>query len=509
MIIGGNGNDHFQIGQLFLSPRDAAAGVAAGDIFATTLTTRGYLSNGVSYATAIDGGTGSDVFTVFHNLAPLALSGGSGNDTFTVRAFAAAGSAAGAPGIAAVATGVRYIQNGLVTVDGGANSDQLSIIGTEFNDSFAITAGTVVGAGLNVAYSTIEKLNIDMAEGNDTALIRGTAAGVATQVFGGIGNDTFIVGNGNGTAKSFTGTQTLPAGFGGLTSLGGLLTLTADGGAGSIPGIGAPVMLPGEHDTLKAQGKVLGFSSSNGAVTMTIDASSLNLVANGTNGPQSLVGKTLDIATGAGAGKFWIIDSVKTGSKGTLVLTMHSPTQAVSGGGTPTNASTYAITAHSSTFFAPTPGKDSLTIGGPASTPAAATFAALNANGSGALTLPPDIIAAVGQISTGSQDRDHDSDPGQGTLLGTGSGIDAGLNYALNQFSGDPNAPITDDMLLKMAFQALQFQTGQAQGGDNDDHHHHHGDDRDSHGRDDGKINWKAAFDSDWNKGFSPFGDRS
>ena len=37
---------------------------------------------------------------------------------------------------------------------------------------------------------------------------------------------------------------TTSAGFGGLTSLGGVLTLTADGGAGSIPGIGAPVMLP-------------------------------------------------------------------------------------------------------------------------------------------------------------------------------------------------------------------------------------------------------------------------
>ncbi|MFY9854176.1 MAG: hypothetical protein WAK26_09905, partial [Terracidiphilus sp.] len=67
LVQGSGGNDTFQVGQVFQSLRDAAAGVAAGDQFATTLTSQGYLSNGISFETTILGGTGNDLFTVYHN----------------------------------------------------------------------------------------------------------------------------------------------------------------------------------------------------------------------------------------------------------------------------------------------------------------------------------------------------------------------------------------------------------------------------------------------------------
>ncbi len=88
LICAGSGTDTFQVGQIFQSPRDAAdAQIAPDDVFTTTLTTRGYLSDGVSYDTTILGGAGTDTFSVFRNLANLDLVGGAGNDTFIIQAF--------------------------------------------------------------------------------------------------------------------------------------------------------------------------------------------------------------------------------------------------------------------------------------------------------------------------------------------------------------------------------------------------------------------------------------
>ncbi|MCI0358875.1 MAG: hypothetical protein L0211_10385 [Planctomycetaceae bacterium] len=91
-INGNGGNDSFQVGQMFKAPRDTAAGVGLPDPldlfdsrdladvpFETVHTTRGFLSNGVSRDTVINGGTGEDDFVVFHNRASLCLNGGDGN----------------------------------------------------------------------------------------------------------------------------------------------------------------------------------------------------------------------------------------------------------------------------------------------------------------------------------------------------------------------------------------------------------------------------------------------
>ncbi|MEO8627568.1 MAG: hypothetical protein ABI612_05635, partial [Betaproteobacteria bacterium] len=364
IISGGAGNDKMQVGQLYASPRDTAHNVAPNDIFATQLTSRGYLSNGNSYSTQILGDAGDDQFTVLHNAAQLALNGGAGNDTFVVRAFVAPiGTAAGISANATTGPGIRYVQNAGVTVEGAADTDSLQILGTEFADRFNITGTNVSGAGLNVSYTpTLEILKVDMAEGNDTAIVSSTAAAPATTVSGGIGNDTFIVGSGQTqTSQTITGTQMLPAGFQGITALAGALTIEAEGGTGSLGGIPQPVMLPGETDGLVSQGRILSAQATKfGTVMMIIDTSQI-----GGADAQSLTGKTLDVATGPGAGHIYqILDATVGRTPQTLVLNLREASQPDPTWITPTAASTFAITAHSSAFFATAAGQDTLVLPG-------------------------------------------------------------------------------------------------------------------------------------------------
>ena len=86
---GGNGNDTFQIGQMYGMRRDAIySGLSPADYFPTIATTRGYLSRGTSEPLVALGGAGDDAFTVYSNQGTLRLEGNDGNDIFTVQAFA-------------------------------------------------------------------------------------------------------------------------------------------------------------------------------------------------------------------------------------------------------------------------------------------------------------------------------------------------------------------------------------------------------------------------------------
>src|SRR5262249_27288755 len=92
-VNGGDGNDFFQIGQLYKTQRTGEpAGIRPEELYATTETTRGFLSNGISVPMTINGDAGEDNFIVFRNLAVLTLNGGDDNDTFLVQAFALVGS---------------------------------------------------------------------------------------------------------------------------------------------------------------------------------------------------------------------------------------------------------------------------------------------------------------------------------------------------------------------------------------------------------------------------------
>ncbi|HAM72035.1 MAG TPA: hypothetical protein DCM86_10365, partial [Verrucomicrobiales bacterium] len=206
-LYGDAGDDTFQVGQMFQSSRDAANafnGLTAEDAYGTTLTTRGYLSNGngAGNPTTIYGGIGKDSFTVYHNNADLFLFGEEDDDTFTVRAFvkvdpsdpkAPSTNINGGQG----ADFVSYTVNAPVNIEGGDGFDTLTVLGTEFGDDFVVTDKGILGAGLYVRYGSIERVVLDALEGNDTFFIQSTAAGVDVEVYGGLGSDTFKVGGGN------------------------------------------------------------------------------------------------------------------------------------------------------------------------------------------------------------------------------------------------------------------------------------------------------------------------
>ena len=182
-IDGGVGDDTFQIGQLFQSPREATD---------TIETAHGFLSNGTGRDTTILGGEGDDSFTVFHNRADLHLDGGPGDDSFVLRAFALAGSTVVDPDLGGDV--VVYAENASVDIDGGTGVNSGAVLGTEFADTFVVTPDGVSGAGLQSALDGVERLQGDGLEGNDRFVVLGTSPSVSTALFGGIASDTFDLG---------------------------------------------------------------------------------------------------------------------------------------------------------------------------------------------------------------------------------------------------------------------------------------------------------------------------
>lgn len=179
---GGAGKDFFQFGQLFGSSRISPFRVAVGDEFATVATTMGLLSRGVRYSTVAQGGDGDDTMIVYANQAPLALFGEDGDDSFTVRAFAIQ-----------KPLGIAQI-NSPVSIDGGQGFEKLDIITTEADESIVVARDNVAGAGLNVTYKNVTRLEVDAMQGDDHFYVLSTAAETATLLIGGVGSDTIDVG---------------------------------------------------------------------------------------------------------------------------------------------------------------------------------------------------------------------------------------------------------------------------------------------------------------------------
>ena len=197
-INAGNGDDFFQIGQVYgVSAIGSAAGdvgAGIGDGLTTTQTTVGDLSDGVDKSTVIYGGSGTDTFEVYSNKADLSLIGGSGDDTFIVRAFlVAAGTHIGVTGGSGNDT-IEYNVDAPVDIEGGTGFNTLVLLGTEANDTFVITSTGIFGGGLDIAYTNIQAITIDGLEGNDTFYVLSTPYDVVTTINGGDGGDTVDVG---------------------------------------------------------------------------------------------------------------------------------------------------------------------------------------------------------------------------------------------------------------------------------------------------------------------------
>ena len=195
---GGNGDDFFQFGQLFGSDRIAPQ-VADGDEIETVETTLGFLSAGINLPTTVFGGDGNDNFSVYSNKALLKLFGEDGNDNFVVRAFIIEGT----DDLASTDTelnggdgddNIEYNINAPLSIDGGAGADTITVLGTERDDNFVITEDGVQGAGLNVDFFAVEKLEVDGLEGDDHFFVLSTNEDLVTTLIGGLGSDTFDVG---------------------------------------------------------------------------------------------------------------------------------------------------------------------------------------------------------------------------------------------------------------------------------------------------------------------------
>ena len=188
-INGGEGNDLFQVGQLWgaFTPADPTEAPVV------RMTTRGELTNGVSFETTINGGNGNDLFSVFSNVAPLHLNGDAGDDTFVIRTFLLDDGTSNVSG-GGGADLIQYVANAPISVDGGDGSDKLVLIGTEAPDVFLVTSDALFGAGRVVTYTNIEKLDIDGMEGADWIVIHSTRADVLLRIFGNLGSDTVEIG---------------------------------------------------------------------------------------------------------------------------------------------------------------------------------------------------------------------------------------------------------------------------------------------------------------------------
>ena len=278
-INAGNGNDFFQIGQIY----DAAGlGAAAGDVGAglgdgleTTLTTLGALSYGVEKATVLYGGSGSDTFQVYSNKADLSMIGGSGNDTFIVRAFlVAAGTHLNVKGGTGNDT-IEYNINAPLDIEGGTGFNTLVLLGTEGADTFVVTQDGVFGGGLNVSYSNIQAVTIDTLEGDDTIYVESTPQNVVTTINAGAGSDKVIVGG--DITQQVVANDTK-----GASSVSDVSVVSGDAGYNGIFVQGIPITVAGAGSAIISQPSqsVVHVGDSSSITSFTVSAPTALAAAN-------------------------------------------------------------------------------------------------------------------------------------------------------------------------------------------------------------------------------------
>ena len=200
-IDAGAGDDSITVGQLFESERvrdvddsesdlqvryeNAKANVAEMDVFGTTLTSQGYLSNGVEHPTTITGGLGNDTFNVLHASAAVALMGGEGSDTFNVATFQRVDLQGNLLGV---------LQNAPVTLIGGVGDDKMNVVGSDGDDTFVVSGGSIQSSGVDIQAVSIENQDVFGGAGDDSFYVLDTIDGSMTHLYGNDGNDSFYNG---------------------------------------------------------------------------------------------------------------------------------------------------------------------------------------------------------------------------------------------------------------------------------------------------------------------------
>ncbi|MDY6263115.1 MAG: calcium-binding protein [Fibrobacter sp.] len=183
----GAGNDTITIGQLYKSKRVSGENtkILSLDGFdgKTTETTEGYLSDGANFASSFNGGDGNDVFNMLHTSAAISLIGGAGNDNFNIGSYSVEKNGK-----------ISSLKNAPVSVMGGAGDDAMTVNGTEEDDKFVYTNGTVYAPNLDIQSVGIENQNANGGNGDDEFYVLDTPKGSVYQLNGNNGNDSFYNG---------------------------------------------------------------------------------------------------------------------------------------------------------------------------------------------------------------------------------------------------------------------------------------------------------------------------
>jgi hypothetical protein len=108
----------------------------------------------------------------FTHIAQLQINALGGNDTITENGFT---------------------QGTAVGVDGGTGTNTFTVNGTAGNDTIVLTTGKVTVNGNNLSFANISQLQVNALDGDDVITVNGLTPGTATTVDGGTGMNTLIV----------------------------------------------------------------------------------------------------------------------------------------------------------------------------------------------------------------------------------------------------------------------------------------------------------------------------
>ncbi len=197
-VNGDEGNDVFRIGQLFTPVAPGGALAVAVPLTDFVLTTRGYLTRGVSYPATVNGGSGNDSSRCSATSPPCSSTGTRGRHVHRPHLPAQSDPASLQSDKTTVDTGegrdlTQYVINAPVQIDGGSGYDTVIVVGTEVKDAFVVTKNGVYGAGRYVGFVNIERLMLETMQGDDEIYVQSTNPLVETYIFGGLGSDKIEV----------------------------------------------------------------------------------------------------------------------------------------------------------------------------------------------------------------------------------------------------------------------------------------------------------------------------
>ncbi|MBL8486356.1 MAG: DUF4347 domain-containing protein [Rhodocyclaceae bacterium] len=210
-VYGDEGSDNFVIGRVLEEALVGGIPVATKISNGISVVSRFYGDDG-SDDTPVGGyAYGDDYFEVNHNVAEIWLYGDAGDDTFVINAHLTDDDPSDDP-LRNVRGGtgnntISYVQNAAVNIDGGAGNDTVIVNGTAIGDTFIVTTielevspgvfelrQQVVGAGLQIKMTDVERLEVNGAGGNDHIYVFGTLDGLDVTIRGGSGDDTIVIG---------------------------------------------------------------------------------------------------------------------------------------------------------------------------------------------------------------------------------------------------------------------------------------------------------------------------